>query len=199
MGAPIKINWSFNASIDGGPQVGAFKPSFEVSAYDYVKVTLAGTAPAARPQVAAAPVVAAPVASPAGPGAQPAKDAAKDPEKLDAPTRSTGTATATVATATAAAAPAAPPAPAVAGTAVRLQPGVGAGSVLLVAILADQYSDKITYTVDGDATIRTLDGPHVFLGAGAVGFLGGAPPQKLTFTNALAAPVSVQILVGRTA
>ena len=84
-------------------------------------------------------------------------------------------------------------------TAVQLQPSTGAGAVALVAILADHYSDKITYTVDGVTTVRVFDGPHVFLGPGAVGFLNTAPPQKLTFVNALTTAVTVQILVGRTA
>src|SRR5436305_3989719 len=135
MAALIKINWSFNASIDGGPQLGAFQPAFDVSAYDYIKVTL--PAPA-------------------------------------------GGATST-------------------STDVHLQPGTAAGTVVLLAILADKYSDKISYTVDAVATARVLDGPHVFLGSGAVGFLNNAPPQKLTFINAVPNAVTMQILVGRTA
>jgi hypothetical protein len=132
--APIKINWNFTASIDGGPQLGAFEPSFDVSAYDYIKAMLA--APASG---------------------------------------STSTT-----------------------TEVHLQPTPGAGTVTMVAILADQYSNQVTYKVDDVQTDRVFDGPHVFLGTGAVGFLND-PPKKLTFTNKLPSAVTVQILVGRKA
>ena len=135
MAGLIKINWSFNANINGGPQLGAFQPAFDVSAYDYIKVTL--------------------------------------------PPPSGGTASTS--------------------TDVHLQGGTAAGTVVLLAILADKYSDKISYTVDAVATARVLDGPHVFLGSGAVGFMNNAPPQKLTFVNAVPDAVTMQILVGRTA
>jgi hypothetical protein len=133
MAGTIKINWNFAASINGGPQVGAFEPAIEVSAYDYIKVTL--------------------------------------------------------------------PAPASGSTAsstdVHLQPASTAGAVSMVAILSEKYSDKVSYTVDSVATARVLDGPHVFLGPGAVSFLNSTGPQKLTFANSLPAAVTVQVLVGR--
>ena len=91
------------------------------------------------------------------------------------------------------------PAPAPGGstvTDVHLQPNTVAK---MVAILADKYSTKVTYQVDGAAPDRVLDGPHVFLGAGAVGFMSAGNPQKLTFTNSSTDAVTVQVFVGRAA
>jgi len=71
----------------------------------------------------------------------------------------------------------------------------------LVAIVASQYSSDpvkhVSYEVGGAAPPRQLDAPHLFLGTGAASFLGNPAPNKLTFTNASDAPVTVQILVGR--
>ena len=53
--------------------------------------------------------------------------------------------------------------------------------------------------IDGAAPDRVLDGPHVFLGAGAVGFMSAGNPQKLTFTNSSTDAVTVQVFVGRAA
>jgi hypothetical protein len=95
---------------------------------------------------------------------------------------------------------AAPVAPATStATDIHLQPVSTAGAVTMLAIVASKYSDKISYKVDAVATDRVFDGPHVFLGAGAVGFLNATAPQKLTFTNTLAEAVSVQVLIGRAA
>ena len=81
-------------------------------------------------------------------------------------------------------------------TDVHLQPDTAAQ---VVAILSDKYDTNVTYQVDGAGPQRTLDGPHLFLGAGAVGFMSAGNPQKLTFTNKLTSAVTVQVFVGRAA
>jgi hypothetical protein len=72
----------------------------------------------------------------------------------------------------------------------------------LVAITADQYGadpGPITYQQDdADTTPITLDGPVTLIGAGAAAMF----PKELstlTFTNGTAAPVVIQILIGRNA
>jgi hypothetical protein len=84
------------------------------------------------------------------------------------------------------------------GVAVNVQPSSTTGDVVFVVVTSDVYDAKITYTVDGSSAVHELDGPHVLLGAGAVGFMnGGTPPQTLTFANTLATDVNVQVVVGR--
>jgi hypothetical protein len=135
MANPLKVNWSFTSQIDGGPQLNASQPPLEITAYDYMKQTLAA-------------------------------EAGGTPSVTD----------------------------------VHLQPDTAAK---MVAILADKYDAKVTYQVDGKGPDRILDGPHVFLGAGAVGFLSTLTPpenpQKLTFTNATTDAITVQVFVGRSA
>jgi hypothetical protein len=81
---------------------------------------------------------------------------------------------------------------------VDLQPDTAAKKVQFVAISADQYdAAKISYTIDKDATVRTLDGPHIFLGSGAVGFMSATAPGAILVTNALATPVTLQVVIGR--
>ena len=82
--------------------------------------------------------------------------------------------------------------------------GTGADShVKFFALLADRYSDEMTYHVDGVITAPAgsikLDAPQILAGAGALALLG-ADPVKLVFINhrADSSPVAVQILVGRT-
>lgn len=53
---------------------------------------------------------------------------------------------------------------------------------------------KGTPAIPGEPVV--LDGPHVFIGAGAIAFLGAA--TDLTFTNATGADTEIQILIGRT-
>ena|ERR1017187_9642024 len=85
-----------------------------------------------------------------------------------------------------------------AGFAVQVQPSTTAGDVVFFAATSSQYDTGLTYQVDAIATVHALDGPHLLLGSGAVGFLNSAaPPQKLIFDNTLASPVDIQILVGR--
>lgn len=82
--------------------------------------------------------------------------------------------------------------------AVNIQPG-GAGLARFLAITATRYDDALSYKVnDAGALAVVLNGPHLFIGAGGVGLLGGAP-ATLFFANATGAEVTVDILVGRDA
>jgi hypothetical protein len=76
-------------------------------------------------------------------------------------------------------------------TTVDVQPGDGA-QFLLVA--ANRYTD-LAYTVDGGSAVA-LDGPHILVGAGAVGLLG-ATQNQFEFDNGGAEDVTVRVLVGR--
>jgi hypothetical protein len=68
----------------------------------------------------------------------------------------------------------------------------------LLIITANSYDD-ITYTVSGGVT-ATLDGPHVLLGSGAVGFLNsGTPVETITFNSTAADDVDVTLMLGRDA
>ena len=94
---------------------------------------------------------------------------------------------------------------------VALQPGTTDGSILFMTISADKYDLELKYTVDCSYLVnpgnpvgpydapRELDAPHVFLGAGAVKLLRDAPPRILHFHSGLMEPVTVQIVIGRTA
>jgi len=88
--------------------------------------------------------------------------------------------------------------------AVPIQPDSNLGDVSFVVISSDQYGSsdqedaKLTYTVDSVGTTNVLDGPHVFIGPGAVALLNSKqPPSSLSFSNALGKPANVQVLVGR--
>lgn len=123
----IKVNWSFNATVQGGPKLSIVdKPALTVGAYDLVTATIDAGA---------------------------------------------------------------------AGVNVDLQPSNTAGDVVLLVITSDTYDSTITYSAGGGAI--TLDGPHLLVGAGAVGLLGATPPVALSFDNPLADPIAVQVLVGR--
>ena len=91
----------------------------------------------------------------------------------------------------------APVGPAV-STTTDINLGLGTNPAMIV-ILASKYSDKVKYDVDALAVDHVLDGPHLFIGSGAVPFLGAASPKKLTFTNASTDPITVQVFVGRPA
>lgn len=82
--------------------------------------------------------------------------------------------------------------------AVPVQPSTAAGDVVLMVVSSSQYDSGVKYTVDALADTHALDGPHILVGSGAVGFLNSAaPPQKLTFSNSLPNDIKVQVLVGR--
>jgi len=81
---------------------------------------------------------------------------------------------------------------------VNLQPD-GANLAQFLLIKASSYDSTLTYKVNTDsATAISLDGPHVFIGSGAVGILDSAP-TKLFFSSGLATDVTVDILIGRDA
>jgi hypothetical protein len=81
---------------------------------------------------------------------------------------------------------------------VDIQPG-GAGLAQFVSVTATDYDNTLTYKVNAaPATAIPLDGPHLFIGAGAVSLLDPAP-IKLFFTNATGSNVTVNVLVGRDA
>lgn len=83
-------------------------------------------------------------------------------------------------------------------TDVSIQPSSAANDVVFLVVSSDAYDAGTSYTVDALPTAHALDGPHVLLGSGAVGFLNSsAPPQKLVFTTTKKA--SVQVVVGRKA
>lgn len=82
---------------------------------------------------------------------------------------------------------------------VNIQPD-GSGLAQFVAITATAYGATLTYKVNSAAstTVIALDGPHLFIGTGAVSLLDAAP-TKLFFSNGTGADVTVNILVGRDA
>ena len=77
---------------------------------------------------------------------------------------------------------------------VEIFPGDG-GSASVVVINPVEPSDKLTYEVGPDKV--PLDGPHVLIGAGAVGMLGNKV-GTLKFENGTAHDAEVSILAGRT-
>ena len=79
-------------------------------------------------------------------------------------------------------------------TNVSVQPGSG-GHLLIIT--ASDYA-ALTYTVDDVATVRTLDGPHILVGTGAVALLGDSQ-NEIAFTNGGSEDITVSILVGRDA
>lgn len=82
--------------------------------------------------------------------------------------------------------------------AVNIGPG-GAGLARFLSVTASEYDAALTYKVnDAAATAIPLDGPHLFVGAGAVALLDDEPTQLL-FGNSTGDDVTVQILVGRDA
>jgi hypothetical protein len=84
---------------------------------------------------------------------------------------------------------------------VEVQPGSTTGVALLM-IQAATFTDEVSYTVndteDDGGTRFALDGLHLLVGSGAMGFLGAAP-ETLYFYNDGAEPAQISILVGRDA
>jgi hypothetical protein len=83
------------------------------------------------------------------------------------------------------------------GVDVVVAPPSTAGDIVLVVVNSDVFDPGITYTVDGGSDEFALDAPHVLLGSGAVKFMNGGTPQKLTFKNAFTKDANVQVVVGR--
>jgi hypothetical protein len=78
---------------------------------------------------------------------------------------------------------------------IEVQPSLLA-QVSSLVIFSDRYVD-LTFKVDEDNTVRTLDGPLMMVGKGLIAMLG-ATLNKLTFTNANAlADANITILVAR--
>jgi len=75
---------------------------------------------------------------------------------------------------------------------VNLVPG---GTISLLIISPKSPDEDLSYDLSGSPV--ALDGPHVLIGTGAVGLLGGA--TSLTFTNSTGADAVIEILVGRDA
>jgi hypothetical protein len=78
---------------------------------------------------------------------------------------------------------------------VEILPGTG-GNVQVLVISPAAPSTDLTYQVDGVDT--PLDGPHVLIGAGAVGLLA-ATVGTLQFTNNTPEDAEISILAGRDA
>jgi hypothetical protein len=78
---------------------------------------------------------------------------------------------------------------------VEVLPG-GGGSVQLLVISPASPSADLSYDVGGETV--ALDGPHVLIGAGAVGLLA-ATVGTLEFSNGGAEDAEISILAGRDA
>jgi len=86
-----------------------------------------------------------------------------------------------------------------AGLTVHVQPTLAAGEkAVFFALTSSQYdAAKLTYTVNANVAIHSLDAPLLLIGGGAVGLLDATPVYTLAISNALDNPVNIQILVGR--
>jgi hypothetical protein len=73
-----------------------------------------------------------------------------------------------------------------------------ANLIKLLMIKSSTYGSALTYKINDKSSTKTvvLDGPHAFIGSGAVKILDVAP-KTLFFTNGLAEPVVLDILVAR--
>ena len=80
---------------------------------------------------------------------------------------------------------------------IQLLPS-GTTSVHFLLIKSSQYSDQLSYTVNGAGSKILIDTPQSFIGLGSLAALDdSSDPETLVFTNDLAEDVSIQILVGR--
>jgi hypothetical protein len=80
---------------------------------------------------------------------------------------------------------------------VELVAGTG---VLFIAIIADAYSEDLTYKINNSsATARKLDQPHVFIGKGGVSIFDPAPASLFFSNPTTGTDANVQILIGRDA
>ena len=80
---------------------------------------------------------------------------------------------------------------------INLQPD-GAHLAAFLLIKSSAYGDSLTYKVNTSTTSIVLNGPHIFIGNGAVSILNSSP-TKLLFSNALTGDVTIDILLGRDA
>jgi len=72
---------------------------------------------------------------------------------------------------------------------------VPSGTVSVLLINPKSPDQNLSYEINGNPVV--LDAPHLLLGSGAVGLLGGV--TSLTFTNATGADAVIEILIGRDA
>ena len=72
---------------------------------------------------------------------------------------------------------------------------VPSGTVSVLLINPKSPDKNLSYEINGNPVV--LDAPHLLLGSGAVGLLGGV--TSLTFTNATGADAVIEILIGRDA
>lgn len=72
---------------------------------------------------------------------------------------------------------------------------VPSGIVSVLLINPKSPDQNLSYEINGNPVV--LDAPHLLLGSGAVGLLGGV--TSLTFTNATGADAVIEILIGRDA
>ena len=79
---------------------------------------------------------------------------------------------------------------------VEIFPGTG-GSAQLVVISAVKPDAKLTYELGGNKV--PLDGPHILIGGGAVGLLGGGKISTLKFENKTTEDADIEIIAGRDA
>ncbi|NEQ54013.1 MAG: hypothetical protein F6K11_28430 [Leptolyngbya sp. SIO3F4] len=71
---------------------------------------------------------------------------------------------------------------------IEIQPSDDPKQVHLLFIQSSLYSgqedtEKITYSIDGDAKEIELDQPQLYLGSGAISVLGDTPPKIIKFKN----------------
>jgi hypothetical protein len=69
-------------------------------------------------------------------------------------------------------------APGASGVNVPIQPLSSANDVVFLVVSSDVYDPGINYTVDALTAAHVLDGPHLLLGSGAVGFLNSRAPRR---------------------
>jgi hypothetical protein len=66
---------------------------------------------------------------------------------------------------------------------VPIQPSSGTGDVIFLVVSSSLYDPGVNYTVDALTAAHVLDGPHILLGSGAVGFLNSSAPRKNSFST----------------
>lgn len=81
--------------------------------------------------------------------------------------------------------------------AVQLLPA-NSGTVKFMALTSDLFDENLSYKVNTSTDARQLDGPHLLIGAGAVGLLDPTP-ETLVFNNTSGKNAQVRILIGRDA
>jgi hypothetical protein len=68
-----------------------------------------------------------------------------------------------------------------------IQPSSTANDVVFLVVSSDVYDPGINYIVDTLSVAHVLDGPHVLLGSGAVGFLNSRAPRR-SWSSQMAPP-----------